>query len=565
VTAAAAPIAPSNRWLFGPARDLLLGCGLGYVCVFVLFCFVGSGVRTVLPAGIVPFLTLLVGAPHYGATLLRVYARRSDRRAYAFFAVYVSLALAGVFVLATRSAWVGSLVLTVFMTWNPWHYAGQNYGLGVMFLRRRGVTVDLELKRWFYASFLLSFLLTFLAIHREDAAAAYSPLIYAAHTYRFAPLGIPARLADQLIFLALASYLISLAMSFRLLLRRASPRVLLPTALLTATQSLWFAVPLVCRFYGVLQSVEPLSARYAIYYFYWTALAHSIQYVWVTSYFAHAREGFEGYGRWFWKSVLAGTAIWTVPGLLFAPHLLGTLPFDMGLGALVAACVNLHHFILDGAIWKLRDGRIARILVRSEPEAEPGAAAIVPRPAWRPLRAALWATGAASLAITLVHMVEDTRLQQGLARANPARVESALRHLSWVGLESPEQRIRLGKLLEEKGDASRALAQYQRAAWIYPTPHAFRLTASLQEQSGDTEAALAAWQEMARLAPSKARPRYRIGMLSLERGDLPRALAALEDATRLEPSNVKYREALAQARSRSDAREAAGRGSEGSG
>jgi tetratricopeptide (TPR) repeat protein len=281
----------------------------------------------------------------------------------------------------------------------------------------------------------------------------------------------------------------------------------------------------------------------------------------VTSYFAHGREGFEGYGRWFWKTVLAGTAIWTVPGILFAPHLLGTLPFDMGLGALVAASVNLHHFILDGAIWKLRDGRIARILVRSEPEVEPGAAPIVAQPAWRPLRVALWATGAVSLGITLVHMVEDMRLQQGFSRANAGRVESALRHLSWVGLESAEQRIQLGRLLEGNGDRQSALAQYQRAAWIFPTPRAWRLTASLHEQSGDTEAALAAWQEIARLEPTKSRPLYRVGVLSLERGDLPRALAALTEATRLEPSNVKYRDALARARSLSDAREAAGGGS----
>ena len=27
------------------------------------------------------------------------------------------------------------------------------------------------------------------------------------------------------------------------------------------------------------------------------------------------------------------------------------------------ALVNIHHFILDGAIWKLRDGRIAALLL----------------------------------------------------------------------------------------------------------------------------------------------------------------------------------------------------------
>ena len=36
------------------------------------------------------FGTLLIGAPHYGATLLRVYRSAEDRRKYAFFAVYLS-------------------------------------------------------------------------------------------------------------------------------------------------------------------------------------------------------------------------------------------------------------------------------------------------------------------------------------------------------------------------------------------------------------------------------------------------------------------------------------------
>src|SRR6202022_4466149 len=30
-----------------------------------------------------------------------------------------------------------------------------------------------------------------------------------------------------------------------------------------------------------------------------------------------------------------------------------------------SALVNIHHFILDGAIWKLRDGRIANLLLNS--------------------------------------------------------------------------------------------------------------------------------------------------------------------------------------------------------
>ena len=73
-----------------------------------------------------------------------------------------------------------------------------------------------------------------------------------------------------------------------------------------------------------------------------------------------------------------GAALWILPALLFAPGALGDLPYDAGLLVMIAAAVNVHHFILDGAIWKLRDGRIARILIRDpaqrgEPEVTPAA------------------------------------------------------------------------------------------------------------------------------------------------------------------------------------------------
>jgi hypothetical protein len=255
----AAP-ATSQRWLFGPARDLLLGCGLGYMLVFAALCFVGPFVRTQSPQALAPLILLLVGAPHYGATLLRVYERRSDRRTYALFAVWTTLALALVFVGATRLVWLGSWVLTVYITWNPWHYAGQNYGLTLMFLRRREVPVDASLKRWIHASFVLTFALTFLVLHREQGTAAFSPLLYQDLSYTFRPLGIPALLSDALLLLGLAAYVVSLAVTATRLLRLAGPATLLPAALLVATQSLWFTVPLACRSLGVLQGVEPLSA-----------------------------------------------------------------------------------------------------------------------------------------------------------------------------------------------------------------------------------------------------------------------------------------------------------------
>ena len=41
---------------------------------------------------------------------------------------------------------------------------------------------------------------------------------------------------------------------------------------------------------------------------------------------------------------------------------------------IVTAVVNIHHFVLDGALWKLRDRRIAALLVDSGHRAAAGAA-----------------------------------------------------------------------------------------------------------------------------------------------------------------------------------------------
>ena len=58
------------------------------------------------------------------------------------------------------SEWIASLLVTAFYTWSPWHYTGQNYGISLMLLARRGVAVDPTTKQWLKASFVLSFLLS---------------------------------------------------------------------------------------------------------------------------------------------------------------------------------------------------------------------------------------------------------------------------------------------------------------------------------------------------------------------------------------------------------------------
>ena len=56
---------------------------------------------------LLPFLTLLLGSPHYGATLMRVFSTSGDRGSYARFGLQISLLAAAAFV---AGAAAGSLI-----------------------------------------------------------------------------------------------------------------------------------------------------------------------------------------------------------------------------------------------------------------------------------------------------------------------------------------------------------------------------------------------------------------------------------------------------------------------
>ena len=260
----------TGRWLFGPAPDLLLGCGLGYVLLFAGFLMTGTDRSAVSALGVIPLLSILTGTPHYGATLLRVYEDPEERRKYAFFAVGVTAFVWGFFYLGLYSALLGSLIVTLYLSWSPWHYTGQNYGIAVMFLRRRGVALEAGTKRLLYLSFVLSYVLTLLALHGATAGGSYSAFSpYRGGSFQMLRLGIPSPYWEVGFGAVGLAYLGMLAGAARALLRVSSARALLPTAVLALTQMLWFTAPVAARYLGLLGPDGPLSTDKTAYAFFW--------------------------------------------------------------------------------------------------------------------------------------------------------------------------------------------------------------------------------------------------------------------------------------------------------
>ena len=384
-------------------------------------------------------LGLSLTGPHYGATLLRVYEQRHDRQRYAFFAVWVTLAAIGLFLLSLSDAVLGSWLLTIYMTWSPWHFAGQNFGVGLMMLRRRGVVVDDEIKTPLHRSFVFAFLLAAVQVHMVGAMVAFPAGIDdGGGVIRLMPIGIPNNIALVCAAGLALAYLASLGTFIVRVRRRASLAALGPTLVVVATHALWFVIPA----FGIATGAwGRLGLAFAAV---WISAAHSFQYLWVTSYYAKRRGDAAGLPSYFAKAVLV-SGLLALPTLLFGPRLLGDFAANVAsVSVLSFAMVNLHHFVLDGAIWRMRDGRVAQVLLGS-PSEDDGKGA----PEHRYVRNVLLAVG--GVALFGPHLVAWTTSAAG---ANT---------LSAFGVAHEPSQTSIGYEREQAGDVAGAIDAYVRA------------------------------------------------------------------------------------------------------
>lgn len=534
---APSPAKASTRWLYGPLIDLSLGCGGAYLVTLLLILAAPATVQQYAPLGLLPLLVLVTGIPHYGATLQRVYARTEDFTKYRVLAVWASLAIYGWFILGVYEVTLGSWLITLYLTWSPWHYSGQNYGIAVMLLGRSGGPVPTSTKRVLYTSFVLSYAIAFLGIHRF--VEGYAQVTEA--NYQLIRLGIPPVAYDVLLPVLVASYLASSGLALLRLRRGRSVGDLVPVAGLIALQSTWFCIPVVARS-GLIHgwSIDP---QLEIYGMMWIGIGHAVQYLWVTTYFAKSAKPTRAAHSHLGWALLAGGAAWGIPAFVFAPDALGVRAFDYGLGILVAAAVNVHHFVLDGAIWKLRDGLIARILLV---DADPQATSNQMAPTHTALaRVATALVAVAGIAYILVSIVGTVEAEFGVRRAsNPpdyARMHTAATRLRWIGRDNPGLRYDLGMAALTDGDLEVAEMQLRRSVALANDPVTWVGIGMVAEQGAQWETALDAYSAALALDTSSLPALTRSARILHRAQETERAAQFLKRALSLDPENENLR------------------------
>lgn len=519
-------------WIYGPWIDLIVGCG-AWSAPLLLIVFSAKATGGAWPFAFY-FLALLFNYPHFMATIYRAYYSYDEFRKYRFFTVHVAFLLAVAGLIA--HLWYPLLpwIFTLYICWSPWHYTGQNFGLLMMFARRAELAVNENERRALHLSFIASYVLLMFSFHTGSSS---DPLILS--------LGLPAKFTIPVRAALAAFFLLAAGWALQSLSRRTSWKTLLPSATLVATQFLWFLLPAIIE---LASGREVPQTRYSSGIL---AVLHSAQYLWITSYYQEKEARTAGQRAWsFWRymlTLIAGGIALFIPGPWIVSRVFKVDFFASFLT--FTALVNLHHFLLDGAIWKLRDSHIASLLL-NKPEADVEVSergqSLLARMAHGVVGGSVAArilriTGAAVLllwaGVDLMHFFW-TNVSANLA---------SLQRAAQLNPNDSSLQLRLARAANSAGDKDGALTALRNAAEINPG------NLALQEAyarglitAGRHADAYALYAKILARLPHNVAALVNYGLLARELGRNEEAIDAWQRAVAAEPMNANAQLYLAQ-------------------
>jgi hypothetical protein len=265
--------------------------------------------------------------------------------------------------------------------------------------------------------------------------------------------------------------------------------------------------------------------------FVWVAAGHTVQYMWITTYYAAHHGGYAARASFYARSLLAGTLLFASPALIYSLTVEGTslggVAFGADVGIFAVAMINLHHFVLDGAVWKLRDGRVARILIRRE------AAAAVGEPERRGwLAPALYGLATLVVGLTVFGSVErSARLEPAVERSDLPAVAASLHRLERVGQVNAADYAAAGRAAERVGDTRRARDFFRKAVGERRVAAYWVRLGRLERDLGRPREALAAFERAVEINPEHRRALIELASEWISQGQPARALETLERAS----------------------------------
>jgi hypothetical protein len=364
--------ASPHPWIVGPWFDHFFVVG-GIVWILMITHFVFFGWNTAEPhhaqllqapgtvnVAVSQWLIIagLLGAhlfsdSHTAATYMRVYATPESRKQFKLYATYLPFLSLSLLIVALNVPAIAGVVVYVHMMWFYQHYTSQSFGISLIYCCKRGYFLskfERETFRW------MMLFMSFYAISRILCFREFSPR-------EFYGVSLPFWAVPEIVSHACRFAFIGLTGVFVFIVVRKffSERKLIPVPSLMVVLSV---------------AAIGLSVGFAnsMWWLYGAAFFHGSQYCAVALAFYLKEKGVaEGADsrtiaksfmtssafKWYGLVIISGVFIY-----VGVPHFLENFGIKFVIGATcIQACLNLHHFVTDAAIWKLSDPHARKLLV----------------------------------------------------------------------------------------------------------------------------------------------------------------------------------------------------------
>ena len=522
--------ATASPWIYGPWLDLLVGCGAWSAPLLVIAMWAAPSTSHFWVVGFY-LLAIIFNYPHFMATVYRAYHTRETFEKYKFFTLHLTLLLVLTGILLHASYRLFPWVFTLYICWSPWHYSGQNYGLLMMFVRRGGATATLGERRWMRVAFIASYLMLLASF---ETGGSNDPLILS--------LGLPAKFTLLARVALGGAFGIFALLAFDGLIRRSGFRAMLAPLTLLLTQFLWFVLPTILE---LRSDYHIPQTRYSSGIL---AVLHSTQYIWITSYFQRREARAAGQTGWkmtaYLLTLLAGGISLFIPGPWLVSY---AFHYDFTTSFLIfMALVNIHHFMLDGALWKLRDTRVSSLLVGSGDKAAVSLDR-APTPKARSIGSRVFTAPAFRVGLVALLFLWGGMDQIHFALGTEEGNLAALSRAESLNPYDATIEERIGAAETKAGNKGEAVQAFTRAVEINPNRIALQeATARAMLEDGRYADAYVHYQKMLQIFPRDTDALVNYGLLAARLGHPEEAMDSWQKAADLDSNQANAHLYLAE-------------------
>ncbi|MFK7768158.1 MAG: hypothetical protein AB8B55_13120 [Mariniblastus sp.] len=324
-----------GRCFMNPTLDYLL-IGSGLSIPFVIWALLDPSITpATFQTKVIIFL--FFNYAHFASSTVRLYTKPGEIPSRAM--VSYGLPVIALIITTLCIQWpdiLGKHLWSLYLTWSPYHYAAQAYGLALMYCYRSGVILDKTDKKIFWGICMIPFVRAMLQTEpmtgrAEDQAGLGWFVDIAQYPSAIVYLDVAS------IVLAVLVFALPVLAYFRL--GDKGKRLPLIAWMILGTNGLWW----VALSYGDA--------------WFWATIFHSLQYL-VIVVIVHNKDKMAQSDNksspflnvcWFYlMSIALGLMLFLVWPWMYVPF-----GFDLEAAILMTvATINLHHFIVDGYIWR---------------------------------------------------------------------------------------------------------------------------------------------------------------------------------------------------------------------